>query len=126
MSATNGTAAEKAEQVAQEAQEELQELSRELRKRAEDARKEVVKQLNTVADTIRREARDAHASGEVKASADSVAKNLEKAAHYINSRSVDRLGEDAVRVVRKNSMTAIIIAFVIGLLIGLMMRGDSK
>jgi ElaB/YqjD/DUF883 family membrane-anchored ribosome-binding protein len=123
MSNSNGNTTE---HIAQEANEELQELGRELHKRAEDARKEVVKQLNAAASTIRKEANEAKATGEVKASADSVAKGLEKAAHYLNSRSVDRLGEDAVRVVRKNSMTAVIIAFVIGLLIGLMMRGDNK
>jgi len=126
MGTTNGTTAEQAEKAAQQAQEELRELGRDLHKRAEDVRKEVVKQLNNAADTIRREAKEADASGEVKDTADHVAKNLEKAAHYLNSSSVDKRGEDAVRVVRKNSMQAVFIAFVIGLLIGLMLRGDNK
>ncbi len=124
MAETNG-AADNAEQMAKEAAKELQELRRELRKRAEDVRKETVKQLNKAAETIRKEAHEATIEDEFKQSADNIARGLEKAASYLNSRTVDQMGEDATRVVQKNPIRAVVIALIVGLLMGLMMRGDK-
>lgn len=114
------------QEVAEDIQRELRELQRQLRGRANDVRKEVVKQLNTGADTIRKEARQSPAGSEAKQSADEIARGLEKAASYLNSRSVEDMGEEAVRVVRRNPMRAVIIAFVVGLLMGIMMKGDNR
>ncbi|GIL14114.1 MAG: hypothetical protein BroJett038_28340 [Chloroflexota bacterium] len=122
---TNGTT-DKAQDAAQEIARDLRELQRELRSRANDVRKEVVKQLYAGAETLRREATEAKVSGEAKHSADELARGLEKAAAYLNSRSVEDMGEEAVRVVRKNPMRAVIVAFVVGLLMGMMMRSGDK
>ncbi len=121
---TNGQA-DNMQDVAEDLQRELRELQRQLRGRANDVRKEVVKQLYTGADAIRKEARQSDAGDEAKRSADEIARGLEKAASYLNSRSVENMGEEAVRVVKRNPMRAVIIAFVIGLLMGIMMRGDK-
>lgn len=125
MADTNGAVEKKAEELAQEAAAELRELKRELRKRAEDVRKETVKQLNKAADTIRKEARESDVSGELKHTADDVAKGLEKAAHYLNSHTLDEMGEEATRVVQKNPIRAVVIALIVGLLLGMMLRGDK-
>jgi ElaB/YqjD/DUF883 family membrane-anchored ribosome-binding protein len=126
MADSNGAADQKkAEDLAKEAAQELQELRRELRKRAEDVRKETVKQLNKAAETIRKEAHEAAIEDEFKDSADNIAKGLEKAASYLNSRTVDDMGEDASRVVRKNPLRAVIISLIVGVLLGMMMRGDK-
>ncbi|MBI5668705.1 MAG: hypothetical protein HZC41_11920 [Chloroflexi bacterium] len=122
--ASNGQA-DNMQDVADDIQRELRELQRQLRGRANEVRKEVVKQLYTGADAIRREARQSDAGDDAKRSADEIARGLEKAASYLNSRSVEDMGEEAVRVVRANPVRAVIVAFVVGLLMGVMMRGDK-
>jgi len=124
MADSNG-AADNAEELAKQAAKELQELKRELRKRAEDVRKESVKQLNKAAETIRKEAHQATIDDDFKQGADDIAKGLEKAASYLNSRNIDQMGEDATRVVQKNPIRAVVIALIVGLLLGMMMRGDK-
>lgn len=124
MSPSNGN--ENADQVIEEIKKEASELGREIRQRAEDVKKETVKQLNNAAQTIRKEVREAKVDKEAVQKADELAKNLEKTAHYLNSHSVDQMGEQATRVVTKNPMRAVIVAFIIGFLLGLMLRGDSK
>jgi hypothetical protein len=58
-------------------------------------------------------------------SADELAKGLEKAASYLNSKSVEDMGGDATRVVARYPLRAVFITFIVGLLIGIMMRGDK-
>jgi ElaB/YqjD/DUF883 family membrane-anchored ribosome-binding protein len=118
MADDNGSAEKRTEEVAQE-------LGRELRNRAEDVRKETVKQLNKAAATIRKEARESDAGGELKQSADDIAKGLEKAASFLNSRNIDQMGQEATRVVQKNPIRAVVIALIVGLLVGIMMKGDK-
>jgi ElaB/YqjD/DUF883 family membrane-anchored ribosome-binding protein len=124
MSPSNGN--EKAEQVVEEIKKEAGELGREIRQRAEDVKKETVKQLHTAAEAIRKEVREAKVDKDAVQKADELAKNLEKTAHYLNTHSVDQMGEEATRVVTKNPMRAVLIALVIGFLLGLMLRGDNK
>jgi ElaB/YqjD/DUF883 family membrane-anchored ribosome-binding protein len=125
MTNTNG-AATQAEDVQQEVKEELKEVGREVRKRANDVKDEVVKQLFGAAETIRKEAKEAHLEGEGKSAAYDVAKGLEKAANYLNSRSVEKMGDDATRVVRRNPMRAVMVALIVGLLLGIMLKGGDK
>lgn len=124
MSPLNGN--EKADQVVEEIRKEAGELGREIRQRAEDVKKETVKQLHSAAEAIRREVREAKADKEAVQKADELAKNLEKTAHYLNTHSVDQMGEQATRVVTKNPWRAVFVALVIGFLLGLMLRGDNK
>jgi ElaB/YqjD/DUF883 family membrane-anchored ribosome-binding protein len=125
MDATNNGTAEKVQDAAQDMSQDLRELGRELRQRANDARTQVVKQLFSAAEGIRKEAHEAK-NDDVKRSADEVAKGLEKAAAYLNSHSLENMGEEAVRVVRRSPMRAVLVAFIIGLLLGMMLRGDKK
>ncbi len=121
----NGTS-EKINEVAQDVTKELRELGRELRGRAEDVRKEVVKQLNSAATNIRKEVRDRGADTETQKRIDDVAKGLEKAAHYLNNHSVEHMGEQATKVVRRNPMRTMLIAFAVGFLLGIVLRGGDK
>lgn len=125
MSNNNGSG-EPVQDVAQEVSEELREIGRELRSRANDVRKEAVKQLNAAAETIRKEARERGADSSTLRGADEVAKGLEKAAQYLNSRSVEQFGSDTARVVRRNPLRALVIAFGVGLLMGILMSGGKK
>ncbi len=109
---------------AEAAKAEFQELGREMRERAEEVRKEVVKQLFGVAETIRDEARDNEAEGEMLDATDKIAEGLEKTANYLDSRTVDTLGEDATRVVRRNPWRVIMMMFAIGIGLGIFFRRD--
>jgi ElaB/YqjD/DUF883 family membrane-anchored ribosome-binding protein len=125
MAPQNGTD-EKVQEVAQDVSKELRELGRELRGRANDVRKEAAKSLNSVASTIRKEVRDVGAGNEAMQSADELAKGLEKAASFLNSKSVEDMGGDATKVVQRYPLRAVFITFIVGLLIGIVMRGDDK
>src|SRR5262245_15473683 len=124
MAPNNGTDA-KVQEAAQDVNNDLKDLGRDLRNRADDVRKEAAKQLNTAAATIRKEVRTAGAGQEAMQSADELAKNLEKAASYLNSKSVEQMGTDATRVVQRYPLRAVFVTFIVGLLIGLMLRGDK-
>lgn len=125
MSNSNGTG-EPVQDVAQDVSAELREIGRELRSRANDVRKEAVKQLNTAAETIRKEARERGADDSTLKGADDVAKGLEKAAQYLNSHSVEQFGSETARVVRRNPLRALVIAFGVGLLMGILMGSGKK
>lgn len=125
MTEQNG-ASEKINEVAQEVGQELRELGRELRGRANDVRKETVKQLNTAAEGIRKEARDRTKDKDIHQRADEVATGLEKAAQYLNNHSVEDVSKQATKAVKRNPMQALTIVFVLGLVIGLLLRGDKN
>ncbi len=112
------------EKTGQEAREALEQLGREFRERADGLRQEVVKQLLNAADTIRKQVRENKVEGDAREQADRLAKGLDKAAKYLNSRSVDQWGDEAVRVVRKNPWRALAVVFVVGLIVGIFLRRD--
>lgn len=133
MSDTNGAkdavkadeVVEAAREQAEKARAELQDFSREIRQRANDARKEVVKQLHTAAETIRKEARENKGNDEMKNAADNLANGLERAANYLNSRNVEDMGDEVVKVVRRNPTRVMMILFVVGVIVGVFLRRDS-
>lgn len=125
MPVTNGTG-EQVQEVVQDVTKDLREIGRELHERAEDVRKETVKTLHNAAETIRKEAREATEDSGAHKTADEVAKGLDKAAHYLQSHSVDQMGAQATRVVRQNAMRIAIVAFVIGVLLGIVLRGNGE
>lgn len=125
MSATNGTGT-KVEDAVRDVSKDLGEAARELRQKANEVRKEVVKQLNNAAETIRREARENTDDATAHKSADDVAKGLEKAAHYLNTNSVEQMEAQATKVVRRNPFRSILIALGIGLVLGLLLNSGNK
>lgn len=125
MNGQNGTG-EKVQDTARDVAKELSELGRELRQRANSVRKEAVKQLNHAADSIRKESREATDDKDAHATADEVAKGLEKAAHYLNTNSVEQMGSEATKVVRQNPISALLVALGVGMVIGLLLNSGSK
>ena len=125
MNGQNGTG-EKLQDAAQDVAKELGELGRELRHRANSVRKEAVKQLNHAAESIRRETRDTTDDTDAHKTADEVAKGLEKAAHYLNTNSVEQMGTEATKVVRQNPISALLVALGIGMIIGLLLNSGNK
>jgi F0F1-type ATP synthase membrane subunit b/b' len=121
----NGSVNEQADAVKQAAQQSLNEIGREARKHADDAKKEAVKGLNTAAEALRREAHEAGANREVLESVNQVARGLEQAAAYLRKHSYEDMGADVSRAVKGSPLRTLSIVFIIGLVVGLLLRGDS-
>jgi ElaB/YqjD/DUF883 family membrane-anchored ribosome-binding protein len=114
------------EGLADEAGKELREFGRQVRHRADDAKKDVVGKLYEAAETIRREAHESNAGKDAQQTADNVARGLEKAAHYLNRHSFDEMGEDVERVVKRSPMRSMVFAVLVGIVIGLLLRSGSR
>jgi ElaB/YqjD/DUF883 family membrane-anchored ribosome-binding protein len=117
---------DRAEQIANEAAESLRDLGRGSGERAEDVRKEAAKLLYSAADSIRHEARRAKARKEVRHGADNVARNLERTAHYLKKHDIGDMSEDLTDEVKSNPWRTLAIVFVLGLIIGMIMRGNNE
>jgi ElaB/YqjD/DUF883 family membrane-anchored ribosome-binding protein len=125
---TNGAAKAQAdtEEVVSEVSKQVNELGRQARKTADDAKGEAVKGLNSVAETIRREVRESDADESAIKNADKLAANLEKAANYLNTNTIDDIKDDAEKIVEENTLKIIIVALIVGILIGLILRGGRR
>ncbi len=129
----NGKAAENAvedtrqavETTAEQVNEQLGEFGRQARKKADDAKGEAVKGLNNIAETIRREARENNADGDALKNADQLAANLEKAAQYLKTNSFEEIRDDVEEEIREKTFLLLGIAFVVGLVLGLILRGGG-
>lgn len=125
MSSTNGTS-EHLHEAADHAAEDLREVGRELRQKANELRKDIVGQLNKAASTLRQEAREKSADPSLHKSVDEAATGLEKAAVFLNNHSVEDMGAEAVKTVKRSPMRSLAVVFVVGVVIGLLLRGGSK
>jgi ElaB/YqjD/DUF883 family membrane-anchored ribosome-binding protein len=119
----NGNLADKAEQVAEEAGKSAAEIGRELHHHAENAKSDMVKTLYEAAKLLRKQTRDAGANKDVLERVDDVATGFEKAATYLKRNSYGAMGEDAVRTVKTYPLQTMAVIFVVGVLIGLLLRG---
>jgi ElaB/YqjD/DUF883 family membrane-anchored ribosome-binding protein len=113
-------------EAAAEITDDLREIGREFTSRAEDVRKEAVKLLHNAAEKIREEAHERPIGEDATHAADEVAKGLEKAAHYLNNRSVEEMGKDAKQVVQQYPVRTITVAVIIGIILGLLLRGGKR
>ncbi len=125
MTSANGTG-EHTHGAADQAAAELREAGRELRQKANDLRKDLVGQLNKAAAALRQEARDKSSDPSLHQSVDEAATGLEKAAVYLNNHSVEDMGAEAVQTVKQNPVQTMAIVFVVGLIIGLLLRGGKR
>ncbi len=114
------------EELTEDAARELREFGRQVRHKANDVKKDVVGRLYEAAETIRREAREAGTSKDAEAAADQVARGLERTAHFLSRRSVEDMGDDVERAVKRSPMRALSIAFIFGLVVGLLLRGGGR
>ena len=121
----NGDLSDQAEQLVEDAGKNVAELSREAQQQAQHAKTEMVKNLYDAAKNIRKQARDAGLNDEVLERVDEVAIGFEKTASYLKNKSYEDIGQDAVKTVKTYPMQIMAIVFVVGVVIGLLMRGDS-
>lgn len=123
----NGKSAEEQlEEVREEIEERVDEIKREVRVKAEDAKRDAAKQLNAVAARIRKEVREDDTKPEDIERADELARNLEKAAYYLNTHSINEIGDEATQVVTRNPWRNLVIALVVGFILGMIVRGGKK
>lgn len=97
---------------------EWQEIGRQLRQQADHARSEVVAQLQNAAATIRKEASTTSLQEDEQRAVEGIATGLERAASYLNSRSLDQMGNDATAALRKRPLRAVVIALIVGIVLG--------
>ena len=122
----NDTLNDKAEQIAEEASKTAAELGRELHHHAENAKSDMVKTLFDAAKALRKQSHEAGASEEVQERLDDVATGFEKAASYLKTNSYSDIGEDAVRTAKNNPMQTAALVFIIGVIIGMLLRGNRS
>jgi ElaB/YqjD/DUF883 family membrane-anchored ribosome-binding protein len=114
------------EKLADDAARGVGEFGREARKRTEDLKNDLAGQLFQAASTLRKEARAAKAGDDAIRTADKMSKNLEKAGTYLRRHSLDDMGDEATRAVRRNPWRIVLIALAIGVILGVLLRGDDK
>lgn len=110
----NGTAAVEAEAPAKPKAD----LGRQALKVADQARQQSAKGLQTAADKLRKEVREGETDDEAIRRADQVADNLEKTALYLKETTVPEMGEQFEEKVKADPYKALLIALVVGLVIG--------
>jgi hypothetical protein len=122
----NGSTGDSAERVAEAASKTLDELAREASHQADSAKTEMVKNLYDAAKNMRKQARDAGLNDDVLDRVDDVAIGFEKTASYLKNKSYEDIGQDAVKTAKTYPLQIMAILFVVGVVIGLLMRGDSN
>ena len=109
-------------QVGSEAFRTVSEASRSMRESAYTVKETASNSLLSAAENIRREAVKG-GNEDVIRQAHRMARSMEKAAVYLDSHTFDQIGEAAVETVKENPWQSLGIAFIIGLLIGLLFSG---
>lgn len=122
----NGNGKHDAEKIVDDVSKSVSELGREIHHHAESTKTDMVKALYEAAKTLRRETREAGAESNVQHRVDDVATSFEKAAGYLKRNSVSDIGEDAVKTAKRNPTQTMAILFIIGVVIGLLLRGGNS
>ncbi len=122
----NHHVADKAEEIADEASKNVAEIGRELHHHAENAKSEMVKSLYEAAKNLRKQAHEAGAGADMQKHVDDMATGFEKAAGYLKRSSYGDIGEDAVHTVKRHPAQTLAIIFVVGVVIGLLLRGGRS
>lgn len=106
------------------------EWARDARQRAETLKTDAAKQMLGAAEALRREAREANADSGALHTVDEVAGQLEKAAVFLKNNTFEQAAASAARKVEQsaqdNPWRGLLIALVIGVVIGLLLRGGRK
>ena len=108
-------------QVGTDATRTAAEAQRAMRESAYTVKEAASDSLLTAAESIRREALKG-GNEEIIRQAHTLARSMEKAALYLDSRTFEQIGQDATEVVKDNPWQSIGIVFIIGLVLGLLLN----
>jgi len=112
-------ATEQAREELAAVQDQLRGLRRELVNRALTAKDRVVEELMSAAQRIRHEAQESQDAATVDKAAE-LAEDLERTARYLDTKNLEKVGEEINVAVKSNPWQVIGLAFGVGLLIGLL------
>jgi ElaB/YqjD/DUF883 family membrane-anchored ribosome-binding protein len=112
-----------AEKAAQEAQEKLEKFGKTLNKQANIAREKLAEQLHEAEQRIRQEIEKNTLDDDARAQVDNALSRLNEVSSYLQKHTVEQIEEQATQVVRENVWRNLIIAFIFGLVLGLLLRG---
>ncbi len=106
----------------------MAEARRAMRENADTAKDKASDALLNAADTIRTEALKG-GNDEMIRQAGQLSRGIEKAALYLDSHTLDQIGEEATEMVKQNMWQTLGLAALIGLLLGMILggnRGDRR
>lgn len=112
-----------AEKAAQEAREKWEKLGKSFNQQANIAREKLAKQLHEAEQRIRQEIEKNKLDDEARAQVDNALSRLNEVSSYLQKHTVEQIEEQATQVVRENVWRNLIIAFIFGLVVGLLLRG---
>ncbi len=125
MNNSNGKPADAFSRIAgEDGRERLQDVGRELRSRANDARQDIAQQLKNAAGSIRKELNEADIDEDAMAQAARVVQQLDNAASYLESHTIEDIEANATETVRENVWQSLLITLVIGVIIGFLLGRD--
>ncbi len=116
-------ATQEAEKAAQEAREKLEKFGKTFTKQANVAREKLVEQLQEAEQRIRQEIDKNKLDDDARAQVDNALTRLNEVSAYLQKHTVEQIEEQAKQVVRENVWRNLIIAFIFGLVLGLLLRG---
>lgn len=112
-------------QLSADASRSTAEMRRVLRQNAAVAKDKASDTLLSAAETIRSEALKSNHEEVIRQSR-TMARGMEKAALYLDSRSLEQLGDDAREAVRENVWPTLGIVAALGFLVGLLIGGGRR
>jgi ElaB/YqjD/DUF883 family membrane-anchored ribosome-binding protein len=115
-------AAHRAGEWARGAGERAQELGHEAREATDGAIASVGKGMSNLAGSVREHA---PAEGMLGSAATTVAGQLEASGKYLQQHGVGEMADDLTRMVRKNPVPSLLVAFGVGFLAGSLLRRSS-
>lgn len=113
-----------AQAFAQEAQERLQELGKSLNVGADQARKTIAKQLRELIQRVRHETADKPLDEAAQEQVNRVTSRIDDMATYLETHNVEDIRKQVTHTVQENTFWAVLIALIIGFVIGVLVSRD--
>lgn len=122
MATENGT--NRVDEFTREAQDTLERLGDQLSRGADAARTGLARQLREAATRIREEMAKEEVNDEAREQATRVLERLDGAAEFLETHTIQTMEAEAREAVQERPWQALLIAFIVGLVIGILVARD--
>ena len=116
------------ESVDEDIANQLEDISSRVRDGAESAKGELARQLQNIAQTIRKEVGEREMEDTAVEQVEKLTDGLDQAAEFLESRTVEEIGAEATtkakETVTKNPWQTLLALLVVGIIIGVLLRRD--
>ena len=116
------------ESVDENIENQLEDISSRVRDGAESAKGELARQLQNIAQTIRKEVGEREMEDTAVEQVEKLTDGLDQAAEFLESRTVEEIGAEATtkakETVTKNPWQTLLALLVVGIVIGVLLRRD--